>query len=87
MILFRRLSFYLALAGLASAAQFVLVLYAQSSVPIAPPPITPPAKPFPRAIGASGLVEARRENILGRARQIHDACGLRHVRPQLHHCA
>lgn len=64
MILFRRLSFYLALAGLAGAAQFVLVLYAQSSVPIPPPPITPPAKPFPRSIGASGLVEARRENTL-----------------------
>jgi RND family efflux transporter MFP subunit len=64
MILFRRLSFYLALAGLAAAAQFVLLLYAQSAQPIAPPPVTPPAKPFPRALGASGLVEARRENTL-----------------------
>ena len=29
-----------------------------------PPPLAPPAKPFAKAIGASGLVEARRENTL-----------------------
>lgn len=35
-----------------------------SSEPISPPPLTPAAKPFAKAIGASGLIEARRENTL-----------------------
>lgn len=62
MILFRRLSFYLALLGIAGMVVFVLRLHAASSEPISPPAHTPPVKPFPRAIGASGLVEALREN-------------------------
>ncbi|MFO1452164.1 MAG: efflux RND transporter periplasmic adaptor subunit [Opitutaceae bacterium] len=64
MILFKRLSFYLALLGIVGITTFVLRLRAASSEPILPPPLTPPAKPFAKAIGASGLVEARRENTL-----------------------
>jgi multidrug efflux pump subunit AcrA (membrane-fusion protein) len=62
MILFRQLSFYLALVGIAGIATFVLKLRAGSNEPIMPPPLAPPRKPFVKAIGASGLVEARREN-------------------------
>ena len=64
MILFKRLSFYLALLGMVGITTFVLRLRAASSEPILPPPWAPPAKPFAKAIGASGLVEARRENTL-----------------------
>jgi len=64
MILFRQFSFYLALLGIVGIVTFVIRLQAASSEPILPPPHTPPSKPFARAIGASGLVEARRENTL-----------------------
>lgn len=62
MILFRKLSFWLALAGLTSAGLLIHQLRAQLHEPVPPPPITPPAKPFPHAIGATGLVEALGEN-------------------------
>jgi len=64
MILFRKISFYLALLGIVGITTFVLRLRAVSSEPISPPPLTPAAKPFAKAIGASGLVESRRENTL-----------------------
>lgn len=64
MILFRRVSFYLAVLGIAGMVAFVLRLQAASSEPILAPPHAPPSKPFARAIGASGLVESRRENTL-----------------------
>jgi RND family efflux transporter MFP subunit len=64
MILLRKVSVYLAILGAIGIATFVLRLRATSNVPIPPPPLPPAAKPFPRAIGASGLVEARRENTL-----------------------
>lgn len=64
MILLRKVSVYLALLGAIGIATFVLRLRATSNVPIPPPPHAPAAKPFERAVGASGLVEARRENTL-----------------------
>ena len=64
MILLRKASVYLAILGAIGIATFVLRLRATSNVPIPPPPLPPAAKPFPQAIGASGLVEARRENTL-----------------------
>lgn len=79
MILFRKVSFYLAVLGIVGIVTFVLRLRATSSEPVRPPPITPPAKPFARAIGASGLVEARRENtalgvpVAGLVRQVRVA--------------
>lgn len=62
MILLRKISFWLALAGLVAAAALVLRFRAGLTEPVLPPPITPPAKPAAAAIAASGLVEARREN-------------------------
>ncbi len=62
MLLFRKLTFWLALAGLLSAGQLVFRMRASINEPIPAPPFPPPAKPFARAIGAAGLVEANREN-------------------------
>jgi len=62
MILFRKISFWLALAGLFFAGNLVVRLRAGLNEPVLPPPVTPPAKPFAGAIAASGLVEARHEN-------------------------
>ena len=60
-ILFRRLSFYIALAGMVYAGAMVVRLSAQDPVP--PPPHAPPSNPFERAVAAAGLVEAQGENI------------------------
>jgi len=60
-ILFRRLSFYVALAGLFFAGTLVFRLSAQDPVP--QPPHAPPANPFERAVAAAGIVEANRENV------------------------
>lgn len=63
MIILRKLTFWLALAGLGSAAALVLQLRAAYTAPAPPPPQPPAVNPFPAgAIGASGLVEARHEN-------------------------
>jgi RND family efflux transporter MFP subunit len=62
MILFRKVSFWLALAGVASAGLLIHQLRAQLHEPVPPPPVTPPTKPFPDAVGAAGLVEALGEN-------------------------
>lgn len=64
MILFRKISFWLALAGLFLAGNLVIRLRAGLTEPVTPPPVAPPVKPFATAIAASGLVEARRENTL-----------------------
>lgn len=64
MILFRKVSFYLALLGLLAAGQLVVRLRASFTEPVSPPPVAPPVKPFASAIAASGLVEARSENTL-----------------------
>lgn len=62
MILFRKISFWLALAGLVFAGSLVLRLRAGLTEPVAPPTVAPPAKPFASSIAASGLVEASSEN-------------------------
>ena len=64
MILFRKISFWLALAGLFLAGQLVIRLRAGLTETVTPPPVAPPVKPFATAVAASGLVEARRENTL-----------------------
>ncbi len=64
MILFRKISFWLALAGIAAAGSLVLRLRAGLTEAIMPPPVAPPSKPFASGIAASGIVEARRENTL-----------------------
>jgi RND family efflux transporter MFP subunit len=63
-IFFRKISFYLALAGIIAAASLIVRLRASIGEPITPPPVTPPTKPFAHGIGASGIVEARQENTL-----------------------
>src|SRR5215469_1968062 len=60
MSIFRKVSFYLAIVGLFAAGMMVWRLRANE--PVCPPPIAPPVMPTGRAIAASGLVEARREN-------------------------
>jgi RND family efflux transporter MFP subunit len=60
MIIFRKISFYLAIIGLAAALGMVVHLRARE--PVLPPPLEPPVKPSAHAIAATGLVESRREN-------------------------
>jgi RND family efflux transporter MFP subunit len=60
MSMFRKVSFYLAIVGLVAAG--VMVWRLRANEPVCPPPVAPPVKPAGRAIAASGLVEARREN-------------------------
>lgn len=64
MLLFRSLTVWLALAGMIGAAHLVVRLRANLVEAVPPPPVTPPVKPFVKGIGASGLVEAIRENTL-----------------------
>jgi HlyD family secretion protein len=59
-LIFRRMTFWIALVGLAGLVFFVR---ANTSVPPMPQPLSPPPeKPFSRGIGASGIVESLREN-------------------------
>jgi len=62
MIIFRRISFWLALAGIIACSVLVLRMRAQLNEAAPPPPVAPPDKPFKSAVAASGLVEARYEN-------------------------
>lgn len=64
MILFRKISFWLALVGLVFASQLVVRLRARLNEPVLPPPVTPPARSFSSSIAASGLVESSSENTL-----------------------
>lgn len=64
MIILRKFSFWLACLGVVAAIGLVVRLRAALVEPVPPPPVPPPTKPFARGIGASGLVEARRENTL-----------------------
>ena len=60
-VLFSRLSFYIALAGMLYAGSLVFKLSAQDPTP--PPPHAPPVNPYTHAVAAAGLVEAQGENI------------------------
>jgi len=62
MIVFRKLSFWLACFGVVGAITLVLQLRGALLEPVPPPPVPPPSKPFARGIGASGLIESIREN-------------------------
>ncbi|MDB6025924.1 MAG: Secretion protein HlyD family protein [Verrucomicrobiales bacterium] len=61
MILFKRLSFYLALAGIAGG--FFLVKKLRYQAPPPPPYQEPARSPFPYAVAATGILEATRENV------------------------
>ena len=58
--IFRRLTFWLAAAGLVSLTLFIRDTTAVT--PIQPPPSPPPDKPFAQSISTSGIVEALSEN-------------------------
>lgn len=62
MLLLRKLTFWIALAGVASATLLIVRLRANLGEPVPAPPITPATKAFERSLGAAGLVEAIREN-------------------------
>jgi RND family efflux transporter MFP subunit len=57
----KRLTFWLALAGLFVAIRLVLAL--QKTTPPAPPLAEPAHAPFPHSIGARGLIESIDENV------------------------
>ncbi len=58
--LFKRISFWLALSGFGILV--VLVNATTSKSPVPPPLSAPAENPFPKGIGASGIIEAIREN-------------------------
>jgi HlyD family secretion protein len=58
--IFHRATFWLALAGLVSLALFIRANTAVQPMP--EPVFAPPVKPFANSIGASGIIEAMREN-------------------------
>lgn len=63
MILLRKVSFWLGLAGLGSAAALVYSQRAEFARPAPPPPVAPAVKPTGRVtIGAAAIVEALHEN-------------------------
>lgn len=63
MILLRKVSFWLGLAGLCSAAALVYSQRAEFDRPAPPPPVAPAVKPAGRnTIGAAAIVEALHEN-------------------------
>ncbi|MBM3830351.1 MAG: HlyD family efflux transporter periplasmic adaptor subunit [Verrucomicrobia bacterium] len=61
MLLFRQVTFYLAIAGFAGI--FFLVQEMRSKPPAPPPVVEPARSPFPVSVAATGLLEAARENV------------------------
>ncbi len=60
-MIFRRLSFYVAVAGIAAGVVMVRKLRER---PPAPPPLSEPTRsPYEHFVAASGLIEARRDNV------------------------
>src|SRR4051794_26476734 len=60
-MLFKRLSFYLAIAGIIGVVVLVGKLRAK---PPTPPPLAEPARsPFENSVAATGIIEAKRENV------------------------
>src|ERR1043166_3273389 len=60
-MLFKKPTFYLAVAGVAATIAMVARLNGQS--PIKPPPIEPSPKPYEVSVAASGIIEALSENV------------------------
>lgn len=64
MQLLRKITFWLALLGTLAATSLVIRTRAALAESVTPPPIAPAPRPFPRSIGAAGLIEASHENVL-----------------------
>jgi HlyD family secretion protein len=60
-MLFKRFSFYLALAGIVGTVFMVQKL--QKKPPVPPPVAEPTRSPYERFVAASGIIEARRDNV------------------------
>src|SRR6185295_15134773 len=60
-MLFKKPTFYLAVAG--TVATIVMVARLNGQSPIAPPPIDPSPKPYEVSVAASGIIEALSENV------------------------
>jgi RND family efflux transporter MFP subunit len=60
-MLFKKATFYVAIAGISLTAVLASRLSAQA--PIQPPPIDPPTKPYSNSVAASGIIEALSENV------------------------
>ncbi|MEQ2010357.1 MAG: hypothetical protein ABMA26_26525, partial [Limisphaerales bacterium] len=61
MLLFRQVTFYLALAGFVGV--FLLVRQMQQRPPAPPPAVEPARSPFAASVAATGILEAARENV------------------------
>ncbi len=61
MLLFRQVTFYLALAGFVGV--FLLVRQMQQKPPAPPPAVEPARSPFAASVAATGILEAARENV------------------------
>ena len=60
-MIFKKFSFYLAAIGIAAT---VLLVVRGRQTPPKPPPLAEPARsPYPQSVAATGMVEARRENV------------------------
>src|SRR5687768_11897778 len=60
-MIFKRLSFYLAIAGIVGG---VLMVKRLRQVPPAPPPLAEPARsPYSNSVAATGIIESLRENV------------------------
>lgn len=62
MLIFKKISFWLALLGFIATGMLVMKLRAGLSEPVPPPPVRPTTKPFPKCLGAAGIIEASHEN-------------------------
>lgn len=60
-MIFKRLSFYLALVGI--AAGVFLVLEQRKATPVPPPLSEPTRSPYKDFVAATGIIEAKRENV------------------------
>lgn len=60
-MLLKKLTFYIALAGIGATG--VMASRMSARAPLPPPPIEPPAKPYESSVAASGIIEAMRENV------------------------
>lgn len=63
MVLFKKPSFYLGMAGIGAAFCMVYVLRQREEIPPARPLVLPPQSPFEKAVAGAGIIEAVNENI------------------------